>query len=88
LVAVERYLAALKAAAHSSDAFDSVVDEIVADKKQLASPELKELARLFGGAVPAKTSRAAIANFLRERRLEMRRQDGIGVTIDRMFGRL
>jgi hypothetical protein len=86
--AIERHLAALKAAAHSSETFDRVVDEIVADKKELRSAELKELARRFGGSVPAKTSPQAIADYLRTRRLEMRRQEGIGATIDRMLGRL
>jgi hypothetical protein len=85
---IERHLAALKAASHSSEAFDHAVNDVMADKTQLASAELKELARQFGGSVPAKTSRPAIAAFLKARRLEMRRQDGIGATIDRMFGRL
>lgn len=75
VAAIERHLAALKAAAHSSDAFDDAVDQVVADKKQLPPAELKELARQFGGSVPAKTSRPAIAAFLRARRLEMRRQE-------------
>jgi hypothetical protein len=86
-VAIERHLAALKGAAHASEAFDRVVDEIVSSKS-LKAAELKELARQFGGSTPAKTSGPAIAAYLRARRLEMRRQDGIGATIDRMFGRL
>lgn len=84
---VERHLAALRAAAHTSETFDEAVDRAIADKKQLPQAELKELARRFGGSVPAKTSRPAIGAFLRSRRLEMRRQDGIGATIDRMLGR-
>jgi hypothetical protein len=85
---IERHLAALKAAAHSPETFDRVVDEIIMDRKQLRSADLKELARRFGGSVPAKTTPAAIADYLRSRRLDMRRQDGIGATIDRMLGRL
>lgn len=86
--AIERHLAALKAAAHSSSAFDEAVDRVVADTKQLPAAELKELARQFGGSAPAKTSRSAIAAFLRARRLEMRRQEGIGTTIERMLGHI
>lgn len=85
--AIERYLAMLKAAAHSSETFDRAVEQVIADKKQLPPAELKELARQFGGSVPTKAARPAIAAFLRARRLEMRRQDGIGATIDRMLGR-
>jgi hypothetical protein len=85
--AVEHYFAILKAAAHSAEAFDDAVDQVVADRKRLPTAELKELARAFGGSAPDKTSRPAIAAFLRARRLEMRRQDGIGATIDRMLGR-
>jgi hypothetical protein len=88
LAVVERYLATLKSAMHSSDAFNDAVDHIVANKKELPPAELKELARQFGGSVPAKTSRPAIADFLKKRRLDMRRQEGVGATIDRMFGRL
>ena len=84
---VERHLAALNAVAHTSEAFDEAVDRVIADRKHLPQAELKELARRFGGSVPAKTSRPAIGAFLRSRRLDMRRQDGIGATIDRMLGR-
>ncbi|MFZ1103661.1 MAG: hypothetical protein WAN86_12605 [Hyphomicrobiaceae bacterium] len=87
VAAVERHLAALNDAAHTSEAFEAAVDRVVADTKQLPAPELKELARRFGGSVPAKTSRPAIGAFLRSRRLDMRRQDGIGATIDRMLRR-
>lgn len=85
--AVERYLALLGGAAHSSESFERVVDEVVRDKAALPSAELKELARRFGGSTPTKSSRSAIAEFLRDRRLEMRRQEGLGATIDRMLGR-
>jgi hypothetical protein len=84
---VERYLATLKAAAHSSETFERAVEQVVEDKKHLPPAELKELARLFGGSVPSKSSRRAIAEFLKARRLEMRRQEGLGATIDRMLGR-
>ncbi len=84
---VEKYVALLMDAAFSSEAFDRAVEQILADKKQVKSPELEELARRFGGSVPAKPTRSAIAKFLRTRRLDMRRQDGLGATIDRMFGR-
>jgi hypothetical protein len=87
IAAVEQHLSALRMAAHSSEMFDDAVDQVVADKKQLAAAELKELARRFGGSVPAKVTRPAIAAFLRARRLEMRRQEGIGATIERMLGR-
>lgn len=87
VAAIDHYLAILKDAAHSSDAFDRAVEQVIADKKQLPPAELKELARQFGGSVPERSSRAAISTFLKARRLEMRRQDGLGATIDRMFGR-
>jgi hypothetical protein len=87
VAAVDRHLAELNAAAHTSEAFEEAVERVVANKKQLPPAELKELARRFGGAVPAKTSRPAIGAFLKSRRLDMRRQDGIGATIDRMLRR-
>ena len=85
--AVEKYLLLLKETAHSADAFDRTVEQIKADKSQLPTAELKELVRRFAGAVPEKTTRSAIATFMKDRRLEMRRQEGLGATIDRMFGR-
>jgi hypothetical protein len=85
--AVERYLALLGGAAHSSESFDRAVEEAIKDKATLPAAELRELARRFAGSTPAKNSRSAIAEFLRTRRLEMRRQEGLGATIDRMLGR-
>jgi hypothetical protein len=84
--AIERYLSVLKTAAHSSDSFDKAVDQAVADKTELPTAELKELARQFSGSVPEKATRPAIGAFLKARRLETRRQEGLGATIDRMFG--
>jgi hypothetical protein len=55
----------------------SRVRRAIADKKQLPPAALKELARQFGGSVPGKSTRPAIAEFLKMRRLEMQRQEGL-----------
>lgn len=87
LAVVGQYLAQLKEAMHSAEAFDMAVDTVMADKKQMSQPELIELARQFGGGKPDKTTKPAIAAYLKARRVEMRRGEGMGATIDRMFGR-
>lgn len=84
--AVADALGQLNGAVHLSEAFDTTVERVLKDKR-LKQGELMELARRFGGSTPAQKSRSAVAAFLKERRLEMRRQDGLGATIDRMFGR-
>ena len=87
LAVVGRYLSLLTDAIHSAEAFDQAVATVLADKKQMTQPELLELARQFGGGKPEKTTKPAIAAYLKARRVEMRRGEGLGATIDRMFGR-
>lgn len=87
MAAVERSLTLLEDAAHSSEAFELAIERVLADRTLRANSELLELARRFGGGKPEKTSKSAIAAYLKSRRLEMRRGEGLGVTIDRMFGR-
>lgn len=84
--AVEECLNRLQASMHLSEDFDVTVDAVLKDKR-LKAGELTELARRFGGSTPAKTTKPAVRAFLKERRIEMRRQDGLGATIDRMLGR-
>jgi hypothetical protein len=77
----------LQSAAHLTDEFETTVTAVLKDNR-LKKIELAELARRFGGTVPEKTTKAAVAEFLRERRLEMKRQGNLGTTtIDRMFGK-
>lgn len=85
-VAIEDALALLNSHSYQADDFDKAVDEALSDKR-LKKGEMVELARRFGGSTPTKTTKAAVASFLKERRLEMRRQSGLGSTIDRMLGR-
>ena len=87
LAAVSQYLQLLNDAMQSNEGFDQAVKTVIADKKQMAQAELLELARQFGGGKPDKTTKPAIAAYLKARRLEMRRGQGLGATIDRMFGR-
>jgi hypothetical protein len=87
LAAVNQYLSLLTESMHSTEAFDKAVTTILADKKQMAQPELLELARQFAGGTPEKSTKPAIGAFLKARRIEMRRGEGLGATIDRMFGR-
>lgn len=84
--AVEEALSTLQASHHLTESFDSAVETALKDKR-LKQGELLEIARRFGGSEPAKSSKAAVASFLKERRLEMKRQGGLGATIDRMLGR-
>lgn len=84
--AVEEALSTLKSSVDLTESFDSAVETALKDKR-LKQGELLEIARRFGGSEPAKSSKAAIASFLKERRLEMKRQGGLGATIDRMLGR-
>ncbi len=85
-VAVEEGLDRLQASMHLAESFDAAVDAVLKDKR-LKQRELTELARRFGGSTPAKTTKSAVKTFLKERRIEMKRQDGLGATIDRMLGR-
>jgi hypothetical protein len=85
--AIEAYLKRLNETLASSEEFDNIVDKLVADKRQMKQAELIDLAKRFGGATPTERKRDQIAAYLRSRRLEMRRQDGLGAAIDRMFGR-
>lgn len=87
LTAVRQYLALLNDTMHTTEAFDQAVATILADKKQMSQTELLELARQFAGGTPEKNTKPAIGAFLKARRLEMRRGEGLGATIDRMFGR-
>ncbi|PPC79668.1 MAG: hypothetical protein CTY40_10635 [Hyphomicrobium sp.] len=87
LAAVGQYLALLNESMQSTEAFGQAVATILADKKQMAQAELLELARQFAGGTPEKSTKPAIGAFLKARRLEMRRGEGLGATIDRMFGR-
>lgn len=84
--AVEEGLQKLQDAMHMAETFDTAVDSVLKDKR-LKHGELLELARRFGGSTPAKLTKPAVAAFLKERRLEMKRQGGLGATIDRMLGR-
>lgn len=84
--AVEHALQELQNSAHLSEAFDGVVDKVLKDKR-LGKSELIELARRFGGTEPAKSTKAGVSQYLKERRLEIKRQGGLSATIDRMFGR-
>jgi hypothetical protein len=85
--AIEAYLKRLNETLTSSEEFDDIVDKLLADKRQMKQAELIDLAKRFGGATPTERKRDQIAAYLRSRRLEMRRQDGLGAAIDRMFGR-
>lgn len=76
----------LQDASHLAESFDATVTSVLNDKR-LGKAEQVELAHRYGGAEPPKATKAAIAKFLKERRLEMRRQGGLGATIDRMLGR-
>lgn len=87
LEAVARYLSLLNDAMHVTETFDQAVATMLADKKQMGQLELLELARQFAGGTPDKSTKPAIATYLKARRLEMRRGEGLGATIDRMFGR-
>jgi hypothetical protein len=84
--AIESGLEQLNAHSYQADDFEKVVNEVLSDKR-LKKGEMVELARRFGGADPTKTTKAGVAAFLKDRRLEMRRQSGLGSTIDRMLGR-
>ncbi len=87
MAAVGAYLALLRDSMQTAEAFDQAVETVLADKKQMSQLDLLELARQFGGGKPDKTSKSAIASYLKTRRVEMRRSEGMGATIDRMFGR-
>ena len=86
MVAVDEFLNKLKFEALTAGRFDRIVEDIKADKR-LGKAELSELSRRFGGSEPDKLTKPAVIKFLRERRLEMQRQGGLGATIDKMLGR-
>lgn len=85
-VAIADALGKLQASMHMAESFDDAVEFILKDKR-LKQSELLEVARKFGGSSPAKATKPAIASFLKERRLEMKRQGGLSATIDKMLGR-
>lgn len=84
--AVSEALIRLQAASPMAEEFDTVLADVLKDKR-LKQSELKELAFRFGGTTPEKLTKAGVSAFLKERRLEIKRQGGLGSTIDRMLGR-
>ena len=84
--AVEEMLTRLQTKSHVSEEFDKILAELKKDKR-FGAAELSELSRRFGGSQPDKLTKASVTEFLRERRLEKKRQGGLGSTIDKMLGR-
>lgn len=86
IAAVEEILTRLRSNSQMAEEFERLLAELKKDKR-FGPAELSELSRRFGGSEPDKLSKTAVTEFLRERRLEMKRQGGLGATIDKMLGR-